>query len=51
MCFLNCKSIKILTNKKRSMKFQVFNEIINNVLDDKINKLKFRNEKFVELKC
>ena len=47
MCFLNCKSIKILINKKKSISFQVFNEIINNVFNNKLDKLKLYNEEFV----
>ena len=47
MCFSNCKSIKTLTDKERLIKFQVFDKMINNVFDDKIDKLRFRNKEFV----
>ena len=51
MCLLSYKSIRILTNRKKSIKFQVFDEVIDDVLDDKVNRLRFYNEKFVKLKC
>ena len=34
-------------SEKRSMKFLIFNKIINNVFNDKINKLKLYNKKFM----
>ena len=47
MCLLNYKLIKNLTNKEKLMKSQILDEIINNVLDNKIDRLRFRNKKFV----
>ena len=49
MYFLNYKSIKTLTSREKSIKFQVFDEIIDNVLDNKIDKLKLKicNKEFV----
>ena len=38
-------------SKEKSMKFQIFNEMINDVFNDEINRLKFYNKKFVKLKC
>ena len=49
MCFSDYKSIKILTSRKRSMRFQILNKMIDNMLNNKIDKLKlrFRNKEFV----
>ena len=49
MCLSNYKSIRTLTNEERSMKFQILNEMINDVFDNKIDKLKLKlhNKEFV----